>query len=154
MKLQSYSKKVTASLVLILLVFGVGAISNNITLVHAVGGGGQYKFISKWGSLGTGNGQFQNVGHIAVDSKTGNIFVGDQGNERIQKFDSNSKFITKWVLLGTCNGHFNGTAGIATDASTGNVYVGDSDNNRVQKFDSNGKFLSKWGSLGNGNGQF
>ena len=35
------------------------------------------------------NRQFQNVGHIAVDFKTGNIFVGDQGNERIQKFYSN-----------------------------------------------------------------
>ena len=59
MKLQSYSKKVTASLVLILLVFGVGAISNNISLVHAVGGGGQYKFITKWGSLGTVIGSFR-----------------------------------------------------------------------------------------------
>src|SRR6478752_4195364 len=154
MKLQSYSKKVTASLVLILLVFGVGAISNNITLVHAVGGGGQYKFITKWGSLGTGNGQFQNVGHIVADSKTGNIFVVDQGNKRIQKFDSNGKFITKWGSLGTGNGQFNGTGGIATDANTGSVYVVDTDNNRVQKFDSNGKFITKWGSLGTGNGQF
>src|SRR5437763_15761882 len=102
MSLQSYSK-VTADLVLILLVFSVGAISSNISLVHAVGGGGQYKFLSKWGSLGTGNGQFQNVGHIAADSKTGNIFVGDQGNERIQKFDSNGKFVMKWGSLGTGN---------------------------------------------------
>ena len=124
MKLQSYSKKVTASLVLILLVFGVGAISNNISLVHAVGGGGQYKFITKWGSLGTGNGQFQNVGHIVADSKTGNIFVGDQGNERIQKFDSNAKFITKWGSLGTGNGQFNHTEGIAADSKTGNIFVG------------------------------
>ena len=106
MKLQSYSKKVTASLVLILLVFGVGAISNNISLVHAVGGGGQYKFITKLGSLGTGNGQFQNVGHIAADSKTGNIFVVDQSNNRIQKFDSNGTFITKWGSQGSGDGQF------------------------------------------------
>ncbi len=72
----------------------------------------------------------------------------DQGNNRIQKFDSNGKFITKWGSLGNGNGQFNGTGGIATDASTGNVYVGDSDNNRVEKFDSNGKFITKWGSLG------
>ena len=132
MKLQSYSKKVTASLVLILLVFGVGAISNNISLVHAVGGG-QYKFITKLGSLGTGNGQFQNVGHIVADSKTGNIFVGDQGNERIQKFDSNAKFITKWGSLGAGNGQFNDGKGIAVD-SAGRIYVTDKGNNNIQVF--------------------
>ena len=134
MKLQLYSKKVTANLFLILLVFGVGAISNNISLAHAVGGaGGQYKFLSKWGLLGTGNGQFQNVGHIAVDSKTGNILVGDQGNERIQKFDSNGKFITKWGSLGSGNGQFNDAKGIAVD-SAGRVYVTDKGNNNIQVF--------------------
>src|ERR1051326_9374813 len=126
MKLQLYSKKVTANLFLILLVFGVGAISNNISLAHAVGGaGGQYKFLSKWGLLGTGNGQFQNVGHITVDSKTGNIFVGDQGNERIQKFDSNGKFLSKWGSIGTANGQFNHTEGIVADSKTGNIFVVD-----------------------------
>src|SRR6478735_7722405 len=139
MKLQSYSKKVTADLELLLLVFGVGVIRNNISLAHAVGAaGGQYKFITKWGLLGTGNGQFQNVGHIAVDPKTGNIFVGDQGNERIQKFDSNGKFITKWGSVGTGNGQFNHTEGIVADSKTGNIFVVDQGNNRIQKFDSNG----------------
>src|SRR2546423_1258981 len=125
MKLQSYSKKVTADLVLILLVFGVGAISNNISLVHAVGGGGQYKFITKWGSLGTGNGQFNGTGGIATDANTGNVYVVDTDNNRVQKFDSNGKFITKWGSLGTGNGQFQNAGDVAIDPKTSNVYVVD-----------------------------
>jgi hypothetical protein len=38
---------------------------------------------SKWGSKGTGDGQFKSTGGIAVDS-SGNVYVGD--GDRIQKF--------------------------------------------------------------------
>jgi DNA-binding beta-propeller fold protein YncE len=43
------------------------------------------KFITKWGSLGDGEGQFRTPNGIAVDSK-GNIYVADTYNNRIQKF--------------------------------------------------------------------
>ena len=133
MRLQSYSK-VTANLVLILLVFCVGTISNNISLAHAVGGGGaQYKFLSKWGSLGTGNGQFNGTAGIATDASTGNVYVGDSDNNRVEKFDSNGKFITKWGSLGSGNGQFNDGKGIAVD-SAGRVYVSDKGNNNIQVF--------------------
>src|SRR5256885_2285815 len=129
MKLQSYSKKVTADLVLILLVFGVGVISNNISLAHAVGGaGGQYKFITKWGLLGTGNGQFHGTAGIATDASTGNVYVGDSDNNRVQKFDSNGKFLSKWGSLGTGNGKFTDPGDVATDAKTSNVYTVDRKN--------------------------
>ena len=32
---------------------------------------------------------------IAIDS-SGNVYVADYGNNRIQKFTSNGNFITKW----------------------------------------------------------
>ena len=43
-------------------------------------------FITKWGSLGTGDGQFDSPYGIAVDSSTGNVFVADTFNNRIQVF--------------------------------------------------------------------
>ena len=52
-------------------------------------------FITKWGSKGTADGQFNFPDGIAVDS-SGNVYVADDGNNRIQKFDSNGTFITKW----------------------------------------------------------
>ena len=71
---------------------------------------------------------------IAVDS-SGNVYVADSGNNRIQKFDPNGTFITKWGTSGSGNGQFDGPDGIAIDDS-GNVYVADWNNNRIQKFDS------------------
>jgi PKD repeat protein len=111
-----------------------------------------YKLVKQWGSEGSGNGQFLGLWGIAVDT-SGNVYVGDANNHRIQKFDSNGKFITKWGSYGKGNGQFDYLEFIAVDSS-GNVYVVDSYNNRVQKFDSNGKFITKWGSYGTGNGQF
>ncbi|MDO8727668.1 MAG: hypothetical protein Q7J35_16510 [Candidatus Methanoperedens sp.] len=42
-------------------------------------------FLTQWGSAGTGVSQFSNPLGIAVDS-SGNVYVADSGNRRIQKF--------------------------------------------------------------------
>ena len=57
----------------------------------------------------------------------------DEGNNRIQKFDSNGKFITKWGTIGSGDGQFEEPTGIALDSS-GNAYVVDRGNSRIQVF--------------------
>jgi len=109
-------------------------------------------FVTTWGSSGTGNGQFANLTGVAVDA-SGNVYVADTSNNRIQKFSSSGNFITTWGSYGTGNGQFYDPRGIAVDAS-GNVYVVDSVNSRIQKFSSSGNFITMWGSYGTGNGQF
>ncbi len=52
-----------------------------------------YKFITKWGSLGTNQSEFDSPFRAAIDLR-GNIYVTDVNNNRIQKFTSNGKFIT------------------------------------------------------------
>src|SRR5262245_28768538 len=89
-------------------------------------------FLMKWGSSGSGDGQFQFPSAIAVDA-TGNVYIGDTHNQRIQKFDLNGTFLTKWGSFGTGDGEFQGAATVAVDA-VANVYVADSGNNRIQKF--------------------
>ena len=117
-----------------------------------------YKFDSngnpviKWGSEGSGDGQFSRPFGITVD-RSENIYVADWGNNRIQKFDSNGNFLLKWGTEGSGDGQFNRLCNIAV-GNSGNVYVSDTQNNRIQKFDSNGNFIAKWGSKGSGDGQF
>ena len=109
-------------------------------------------FVTKWGSSGTANGQFRDPSGVAVDSLD-NVYVVEQGNYRIQKFDNNGTFITKWGSPGIADGQFNNPIDIAID-SLDNVYVADSYNKRIQKFDSSGTFITKWGSNGSADGQF
>ena len=69
---------------------------------------------------------------IVIDSSN-NVYVADQGNNRVQKFGGNGNFITKWGYNGTADGLFSSPIGLSVDSS-GNVYVSDTDNNRIQVF--------------------
>jgi tetratricopeptide (TPR) repeat protein/sugar lactone lactonase YvrE len=109
----------------------------------------------EWGGPvngGSGNGQFNGPEAVTVDS-SGNIYVADKSNHRIQKFNSSGGFLAAWGGYGSGNGQFNNPEGIAVDSSN-NVYVADTGNNRVQKFTSSGAFVKTWGTAGSGNGQF
>lgn len=118
-----------------------------------------YLCVSKWGKPGRGasllhGGEFMPPLYgLAVDQQ-GGVFVVDNGNNRVQKFDSAGNFIILWGSFGSANGSFHNPTGIACDAK-GDVWVVDTNNHRVQKFDGKlGGYLMKFGSRGNGEGQF
>ncbi len=116
------------------------------------------KFLTKWGSRGDDDGQFQSLTAIAIDP-LGDVFISDADNYRIERFDTSGTFQMKWGSQGMGDGQFGkgsedwGPGGLATDAQ-GNVYVADPANYRIEKFDRNGNFLTSWGSKGSGMGQF
>ena len=58
------------------------------------------RFITQWGSTGTGQGQFTGVKSIAV-SAAGDVYVADAGNKRIQVFDGEGKFKSEFGNVGT-----------------------------------------------------
>ena len=89
------------------------------------------KFITKWGSYGSGDGRFIENHGIVVD-KDGFVYVVDTRNVRIQKFDSGGKFVAKWGSLGCGDAQFLIPHDIALD-SQGNVYVSDSGNVHFRK---------------------
>lgn len=107
--------------------------------------------VKKWGGFGDKPGQLKFPAMIAKDQAS-NVYVVDQHNHRIQKFDSEGNFILMWGKLGTAAGDFNYPYGIAVD-SKGNVFVSDMNNNRIQKFLPNGDYVSSVGSYGTENGQ-
>lgn len=112
----------------------------------------EYEFVTKWGSQGNRDGQFNLPCGVQVQSSV-YVYVADTDNNRIQKFTTFGDFTMKWGSYGTGNGQFKGPIDIAIDNS-GYIYVIDYYNNRLQKFTSSGAFVDMWGSLGTENGQF
>ena len=115
-------------------------------------------FILKFGTVGSGNGQFLTARGIAVDP-TGNVYVVDasgDSNGQVQKFDANGNFLNR---VGANNGTAQGfiSAHRVTTDSSGNVYATDgateSVSNVVKKFNASGVFQFAFGSTGAG-GQF
>ena len=106
---------------------------------------------TNFGTTGSGDGQFNDPVAVAVDSSF-NIFVVDQSNNRIQRFNNTLLYVDQWGSLGTGPGQFDSPTGIAIDIAN-NVYVVDTNNNRVQKFDTDGTYLDEWGGLGSADGQ-
>jgi len=79
------------------------------------------KFIKQWGGgVGTeGNNplQFNDPHDIALDPATGNMYIADRGNQRVQVVDKNGNFITRWTQFGK-------PSAIAID-NKGHIYVAD-----------------------------
>ncbi|HST54718.1 MAG TPA: hypothetical protein VLJ42_02345 [Solirubrobacteraceae bacterium] len=120
------------------------------------------------GTAGSGEGQFSNPTGVAVDRSTGDIYVADTANARIEKFDATGHFLMTWgwgvadgatAALQTCTsschagiagagaGQFSTPVAIAVDNSTsssaGDVYVADSSNRAVEQFSSGGAYISQ-----------
>lgn len=104
------------------------------------------------GGLGAMPGKFMAPTAIAVAS-TGDFYVTDTGNNRVQKFSSAGTPLLSWGAPGAAAGEFATPIGLDVDAS-GNVVVADGDNNRIQQFTSSGAFVRTWGSVGVANGEF
>ena len=79
--------------------------------------------------------------------------MADEGNNRIDVFNSAGVFQSSFGSSGSGNGKFSFPQGVAV-APTGTTYVADTANERVEIFDSASNFQSSFGSSGSGNGQF
>jgi Tol biopolymer transport system component len=106
------------------------------------------------GVFGSGPGQFNSPWAVAFDG-SGNLYVVDSGNHRIQKFNPDGVFVGEVGTRGSGPGQFISPRGIAI--SGGFVYVSDTGNHRIQKF-TTGLVLaaapSEFGTFGTGNGLF
>ncbi len=122
--------------------------------------------LEKWGKgnggglSGTGNGEFDAPADVAVDS-SGNVYVADSQNHRVQKFNSAGVFLRKWgkedqfgqPVSGTGLGEFAFPRGIAVDLQSGTAYVTD-DGNRVQRIGPSNVVNLQWGVPGTQEGEF
>jgi hypothetical protein len=124
-----------------------------------------------FGSEGTGADQFSAPQGIGVDqtvltATSGDVYVADTGNARVEQFDSSGKFIRMWgwgvtdgasafeICTSACHaglpgagaGQFTSPTSIAVDSSNGpsqgDIYVGDNGNAVVYKFSPSGVLLA------------
>jgi hypothetical protein len=116
---------------------------------------------------GSASGQFGAAGGIGTNGSTGDVYVADTTNFRVNEYDSFGVFVRSFgwgVASGrsefescgpgtSCRSGIEGagagqfaemTGGVAVDSS-GDVYVGDLKNFRVQKFNAQGEFLLMFG---------
>ncbi|GAA3401468.1 fibronectin type III domain-containing protein [Paenibacillus hodogayensis] len=107
-------------------------------------------FLQTWGKAanasGTAAGEFNLPEGVAVDG-SGNIYVADTQNNRVQKLTISNGQWSVWGKSGNQSGNalgeFYKPTGVAVD-SAGNVYVGDTSNNRIQKRDAVTGQWSEW----------
>ncbi len=90
-------------------------------------------FLGKWGSAGSGNGQFYDLRGIAI-APNGNVYVADMGNDRIQYFTPAGSFLGKWGGLGSKKGQFWCPWDVGVSPEGKRVYVADRQNHRIQYF--------------------
>ena len=96
--------------------------------------------------------QFNVPDGLAISPITGQVYIADRYNHRIQVLNPDLTFSHSFGSEGSANGQFDGPCDIAID-SQGLVYVVDQYNHCIQKFTPNGKFMAKFGSDGSGPGQ-
>ncbi len=110
-----------------------------------------YTLVNTISSFGGGDGQFNGIRRVAVNS-AGDVWVADQNNNCLEEFGPNGNFLQSVGSNGSGNGQFSGPQGIAIDANN-NVWVADSGNNRVEELSPTGGFIKAFGSGGSGAGQ-
>jgi RHS repeat-associated protein len=101
-------------------------------------------YTSSFGAYGTGNGQLREPeGGLATDA-SGNVWVSDTENNRLEEFNSKGEFVRTVGTRGEGAGQFKTTYGLAVD-SKGNIWATDEGNNRVEEFSSEGVFIKMFG---------
>lgn len=105
---------------------------------------GSHNFLFSIGPQGNGDGQLSGTYQAAINPNTGNLYVADGDNNRIQEFTSDGTYITQWGTLGSDAGEFEYPTGIAINPNNNNVYVADYYNQRIQQFTADGAFVRQW----------
>lgn len=102
------------------------------------------RYVRHWGKYGTGDGQFNLVHDVTVDSQ-GRVYVADRSNERVQVFDADGKFLNKWSGFGQ-------PWGLYYVAKENAIYMCDGKYDRVTKLSLDGEVLGVLGSHGHAAG--
>jgi hypothetical protein len=97
------------------------------------------------GEAGSGVGQLSSPGGVAVAQSSGDVFVVDRGNNRVEVFAADGAYVSTFGEAGAGAGQLAEPQGIAIEQLTGDLYVTDQGNRRVDEFEGDGKFVRAFG---------
>jgi hypothetical protein len=86
-----------------------------------------FKLESSFGGTGSATGQFEGPAAMAADANTGDVFVLDTSNERVEEFEARGG--STYAAIGAITGaggspfEFKSDPGIAVDSSSGDLYI-------------------------------
>jgi DNA-binding beta-propeller fold protein YncE len=113
-------------------------------------------FASSFGEPGSGSGQLSGPQGVAVDEATGDVYVVDRGNDRVEYFTSAGTYLGQFDGSGlglgegqaAPTGRFSGPDAIAIDndpssPSYGDVYVADEGHGVIDKYTSAGAYVGQ-----------
>jgi hypothetical protein len=129
--------------------------------------------VASFGTPGSEAGQLSSPGGVAVDQSSGDFYVADGENQRVDKFGPRGEFLLAWgwgvadggeelqTCTTTCEAGLGGSGvgqmesprGIAV-APGGDVYVMSTGDGRVQRFSPSGELEDEFGGYGEGEEQF
>jgi len=105
------------------------------------------RLVEKWGTSGSGDGQFKfgaagsvRNGAGVVFAPDGSFYVLDSGNFRVQQFSRDRQFVRAFGSYGSEPGQFASAVAIGLDDG-GNLYVSDAGRHDVQVFTTGGTYV-------------
>ena len=110
--------------------------------------------VKSLGSSKTGNGplQFNTPIGITVHPTTGQIFIADTDNHRIQVLNKDLTYSHSFGKEGLSPEQFNEPYDVTFD-NEGYLYIADNENHCIKKFTSSGQYISTFSSRGSNPGQ-
>ena len=113
------------------------------------------RFLFQWGTKGSGPGQFD-LPHGLALAPTGNLYVADRSNARVQIFDSGGSYLREWKgpALGRPYGIAVGRDGTVFVVDGGDQPDAPPDRSGVVVLGPDGSVLERFGRFGNYDGQF
>lgn len=170
-RLGSSILRVSKSLGCVVALLGLSAVTIALLAAPSALAEQQHVFLSAFGKEGSGAGEFINPTAAAVNDTSGDVYVVDRGNNRVEYFSATGAFEHQFngtevddVPAGAGNEApaklsepdgiavdnacslspvLSGTSCKELDPSNGDVYVYDAGNHVIDKFDATGKYLSQ-----------
>ncbi len=109
-----------------------------------------------FGSSGSGDGRFDMPTDLAISKDTGDIYVVDSDNNRVQRFQSDGDFDN--LEFGSSDSgddeYLGSPSAIAIDKKSDYIYVADSTTDSISVFDDDGDFLFNFGDTGSDDDEF
>ena len=100
-----------------------------------------------FGASGSGLGQLSGPVGVAVDESSGDVYVADAGNNRVEEFGSEGKYLATITGAETPAGSFSDPNGVAVDnalsSAKDDLYVMDVGHHVIDVFNSGGTYLSQ-----------